>query len=132
MLIYLLYLLEVNFMLFFWVMSMEVNSFLSRYLWGGKKYLKDSSQRRRSSHHRCFTKKSIFEKFAIFTGKQKTPVLESLFNKIAGLKACSFIKKRLQYKCFPVNTAKFFRILTLKNICERLLLDECLGTTHSF
>ena len=35
----------------------------------------------------------------------KTPVLESLFNKAAGLKA--FIKKRLQRRCFPVNIAKF-------------------------
>ena len=29
----------------------------------------------------------------------KTPVLESLFDKVAGLKACKFIKKRLQHKC---------------------------------
>ena len=77
-------------------------------------------------------KKHVLKKFAIFTGKQKTPVLESLFNKVAGPKACNFIKKRLQYKCFPVNIAKFFRPSILKNICERLLLDECLGTTHSF
>ena len=33
---------------------------------------------------------------------RKTPMLESLFNKIAGLKVWNFIKKRLQYKCFPV------------------------------
>ena len=29
--------------------------------------------------------------------------------KNAGLEACSFIKKRLQYMCFPVNIAKFLR-----------------------
>ena len=40
----------------------------------------------------------------------KMPVLESLFNKVACLKACNFIKKRLQYMCFPVNIAKFLRI----------------------
>ena len=35
-----------------------------------------------------------------------TPVLESLFNKVAGLKA------RLQHRCFPVvKFAKFLRIL---------------------
>ena len=33
----------------------------------------------------------------------------SLFNKVAGLKACNFIKKRLQHRCFPVKFAKFFR-----------------------
>ena len=50
------------------------------------------------------------------------PVLESLFNKIADLSACSFIKKRLQNRCFPVILAKFLRTFILKNICERLLL----------
>ena len=33
-------------------------------------------------------------------------MLESLFNKVASLQACNFIKKRLQYRCFPVNIAK--------------------------
>ena len=45
--------------------------------------------------------------FAIFTGK--IPVLESLFNKVAGLKVYKFIKKRLQYRCSPVNIAKFLK-----------------------
>ena len=59
----------------------------------------------------------------------KTPVLESLFNKAAdlnnkvvGLQVCNLIKKRLQYRCFPVNSAKFLTKPILKNICERLLL----------
>ena len=39
----------------------------------------------------------------------KTPVLESLFNKVAGLDACIFIKKRKQHRYFPVNIAKFSR-----------------------
>ena len=39
-----------------------------------------------------------------------------------GLRALNFIKKRFQRRCFPVKFAKFFRIPTLKNICERLLL----------
>ena len=34
-------------------------------------------------------------------------MLESLFNKVAGLKACNFIKKRFQHRCFPVNILKF-------------------------
>ena len=36
----------------------------------------------------------------------KSGVLESLFNKDAGLKTCCFIKKRLQHRCFPVKFAK--------------------------
>ena len=35
----------------------------------------------------------------------------------------TFITKRLQHWCFPVNIAKFLRTPILKNICERLLLD---------
>ena len=42
--------------------------------------------------------------------------MESLFNKVAGMKACSFIKKRLQHWCFPVNIAKFLRAPFLQNI----------------
>ena len=32
---------------------------------------------------------------------RKTPVLESLFNKVAGHQACNFIKNRIQHRCFP-------------------------------
>ena len=54
---------------------------------------------------------------------QEIPVLESLFKKVAGLKARNFIKKRHQHRCFPVNIAKFLRVPISKNICERLLFD---------
>ena len=40
---------------------------------------------------------------------RKTPVLESPFNKVAGLKVCNFMIKRLQRRRFPVNIAKFLR-----------------------
>ena len=46
---------------------------------------------------------------------QKTPVLESFFNKVAGQKACNFIKKELQSRCFLVNVAKFLRATFLQN-----------------
>ena len=39
----------------------------------------------------------------------KIPVLESLFNNVAGLEFCNFIKKSLQQRCFPVNIAKHLR-----------------------
>ena len=41
-------------------------------------------------------------------------MLESLFNKAAGLRACDSIKKRLQHRRFPVKFAKFLRTLFLK------------------
>ena len=46
-------------------------------------------------------------------------MLESLSNKAAG---CSFIKKRLQRRCFSVKFAKFLRKPILKNTCVRLIL----------
>ena len=48
-----------------------------------------------------------------------TLVLESLFNKVVGLKACNFTKKSIQHKCFPVNIANFLRTTF---IIEHLLL----------
>ena len=52
-----------------------------------------------------------------------------VFNKVVGLNRCSFIKKRLWHRCFPVNFAKFQRTPFLKNISGRLLLQVVL--THS-
>ena len=40
---------------------------------------------------------------------RKTPALESPLNKVAGLQAWNFIKKRLQYRCVRVNIMKFLR-----------------------
>ena len=65
-----------------------------------------------------FLKISVLKNFAIFTEKH---LYCSLF--LMKLKACNFIKKRLQQKCFPVNIAKFLRTPILKNICEWLLLN---------
>ena len=51
----------------------------------------------------------------------KTPTLESLFDKVVGLQACNFIKKKIQHKSFSVKLAKFLRTPIFKSICERLL-----------
>ena len=40
---------------------------------------------------------------------RKKSVLESLFEKASELKACNFIKKRLQHSCSPVKFAKFLK-----------------------
>ena len=49
-------------------------------------------------------------------------MLESLFNKAAGLLPYNFIKKRLQHRCFSVKFAKLLSKPILKNIQEWLLL----------
>ena len=36
-------------------------------------------------------------------------MLEFVFNKVAGLQACSFVKKRLQHSCYLVKYAKNFK-----------------------
>ena len=40
---------------------------------------------------------------------RKTPVPEPLFDKVAGLRPATLLKKRLWHSCFPVNFAKFPR-----------------------
>ena len=67
-----------------------------------------------------FCKKGILKKLQI---SKKTPLLESLLNKVAGLQVCNFTKKRLHHRCHPVKFVKYLRIPILKNICERLLLQ---------
>ena len=63
-----------------------------------------------------FCKKGRSKKVCKF--HSKTPVSESVFNKVALLRACNFIKKKLQYRCFLVKFAKYLRTPNLKNICE--------------
>ena len=61
-----------------------------------------------SSHWRCSIKKAVLKKPR--NVNTKTPVLKTVFfNKVRGLKACNFIKKRLQHNCFPVNVTKIFK-----------------------
>ena len=50
-------------------------------------------------------------------------MLESLFNRLAGLQAGNFITKRFQHRGFPVDMVKFLKTSILKDICERLLLN---------
>ena len=62
----------------------------------------------RSSRQRCFAK---------FIGKH---LCQSLFlNKV---RPATLLKNRLQYRCFPVNFAKYLRIPFLQNTSGRLLL----------
>ena len=64
----------------------------------------------RSIHWSCSVKKGVLRNFANFTGKQ---LWWSLF--LTGLKACNFIKKRLQHRCFPLEFKKFLRTPNLKS-----------------
>ena len=72
------------------------------------------------SSQRRFPLKKLFLKISHYP--QETPVSESPFKNVAGLKACNFIKKRPQHRCF-VKIAKFLILLNSKNNCERLPFD---------
>ena len=52
-------------------------------------------------------KKSVLKTFSKFTGKHLRQSL--FFNKVLGLSPATFLKKRLWYRPFPVNFAKFLK-----------------------
>ena len=61
----------------------------------------------RSSRPEVFCKKGVLRNFAKFIGKH---LGQSLFlNKVAGLRPTTLLKRRLWYRCFPVNIVKFLR-----------------------
>ena len=59
----------------------------------------------RSRRFQMFFNIGVLKNFAKFIAK--TPMLDSLFNKVSGLQAYNFIKKRPRHKCFPVIIANF-------------------------
>ena len=73
----------------------------------------------RSSHLRCAVKKGVLRNFAIFTGN--TCARDSFLIKLQARPA-TLLKKRLWYRCFPVNFEKFLRTPFLQNTSGRLLL----------
>ena len=80
--------------------------------------------RDRSSHRRCSVRKGVLRNFAKFTGKHLCQRL--FFNKVAGLRPATLLKKSLWHRCFPVNFAKFLRTPFLQNTSGRLLLEGLL------
>ena len=61
----------------------------------------------RSSRAGVFCKKGVLRNFTKFTGKHLCQNI--FFNKVAGLKPATLLKKRLWHRCFPVNFVKFLR-----------------------
>ena len=67
-----------------------------------------------------FYKKRVLRNYAKYTGKHLCQRL--FFNKVAGLRSATLLKKRLRHRCFPVNLVKFLRTNFLQNTSGRLLL----------
>ena len=74
----------------------------------------------RSSHQRCSMKKGVLRNSTKFTGKHLCQRL--FFNKVAGLRPATLLKKSLWHRCFPVNFVEFLRTPFLQNTSGRLLL----------
>ena len=53
------------------------------------------------------SKKGVLKKFNKF--QLKTPLLESYFDRVSGLRAVTLLKKKLQHWCFQENLMKFPR-----------------------
>ena len=60
-----------------------------------------------SSRPEVFCEKGVLRNFTKFTGKHLCQSL--FFNKVAGLRLATLLKKRLWHRCFPVNFVKFLR-----------------------
>ena len=69
-----------------------------------------------------FFKNGVLKNFAKFIGKHLCQNL--FFNNPAVLRPGALFKKKLWYRYFPVNFAKFLRTLFLQNTSWRLLLDK--------
>ena len=67
----------------------------------------------------CF-EKGVLRNFTKFTRKYLCQTL--FFNKVAGMRPATLLKKRLWHRCFRVNFAKFLRQPFLQNTFGRLLL----------
>ena len=74
--------------------------------------------------------KGVLGNFTKLTGKH---LCKSLFlNKVAGLRPATLLKKRLWYRCFPVNFVKFVRTPFLQSISGWLLLYLFMITNKFF
>ena len=71
---------------------------------------------------RCSVKKSVLRNFTKLTGKYLCPSLS--FNKVAGLRPATLLKKRLWQWYFPGNFAKFLRTLFFTEYLQWLLLTN--------
>ena len=90
----------------------------------------------RSSRPDVFCKKCVLRNFAKLTRKHLCQSL--FFDKVAGLRPATLLKKRAWRRCFPVNFAKFLRTPFLQNTSGRLLIlidktysHSCFGETKA-
>ena len=79
-----------------------------------------NQKRRNVLHRRHSLKKGVLRNFAKLIAKHLCQSL--FFNKIAGLRPATLLKKTLWQRCFPVNVPKILRTAFPQNTSRRLLL----------
>ena len=77
-------------------------------------------QKYRSSRLEVFCRKGGLRNFEKFKGKHLCQSLR--FNKVAGLRTVTLLKRRFQYECFPVNFSKFLKTRSITENLRWLLL----------
>ena len=75
----------------------------------------------RSSRPEVLRQKVVLRNFAKLIGKHLCQIL--FFNKVAGLRPATLLKRRLLHRCFPVNFRKLLRTPFLKEHLQWLLLQ---------
>ena len=98
----------------------QLNLYFSENFSFGKIYLRALHSFFRSSCPGVFCKKGALKNLANFTGKNLCQSL--FFNKVAGVTSAALFKKKLCQRCFPVNSAKFWRIPSFIEHFQWLLL----------
>ena len=74
--------------------------------------------------------RGVLRNFTKFTGKHLCQSF--FFNKVAGLRPATLLKKRLWHRCFPVNFAKFPRTSFHTEHLQWLLLKKENNSTKNF
>ena len=69
------------------------------------KVIRSRSSRLKGVFKNLFLKKGVLKNFSKLTGKHQRQSL--FFNKVAGLKLATLLKKRLWCRCFAVDFVKF-------------------------
>ena len=82
------------------------------------KFLKES----KAVTQKCSVKQVLLETSQ--NSRENTCARFSFFNKVAGLRSATLLKKRLWHGCFPVTFAKFIRTPFLKEHLRWLLLKS--------
>ena len=74
--------------------------------------------------------RGVLENFTKFTGKHLCQSL--FFNKIAGLKPATLLKKRLWHRCFSVNFANILRTPFFIEDLRWMLLEYMFANRHRY